>query len=392
MKLTKRLIILFLSLVLIGCQTTNAPNFKQYAINETLYNDSAFINYQSMLLETEQDVFNIDQEMRQVVEKQLIPERNIKHRAEKLLRHIFANENIALTYQGTANLTAIESYHSQTANCLSLTIMAYALAKEAKLEVKFQDVQLPEYWVRNGQYSLRTGHVNLVVTQQKSTRKKILYSHDILEIDFNPYTVKKSFPKKIVTKDAVLAMFYNNKGAQAMVEHNYDLAYAYLKKSTQTDPYFSSAWGNLGLLYKINNNVLLAEKTYRYAIDIDKNNLTTLANLAVLLKAKGTLSEVKKIESFLTKKRMLNPYYHALLADEELFNGNYKLALTHYKKAIRLNKEIDEFYFGLAKVYYQLGDSEKAIKAMNKAIKYNKRSELEEKYIAKLNFIRNENL
>lgn len=384
-----QLLLLLMGLcLLMGCQTTKSDSQHSYAMNTALYNDDAFQHYQQFPIETEQDVFDIDEVMQAMVEKELLPERNIKRRARKLLRHLFAKENIALAYQSTANLTAVDAYHNQKANCMSLTIMAYSLAKAAKLDVKFQDVLIPEYWVRNGEYNMLTGHVNLVVTQPRDVSKMVVFGNDIIEIDFDPYVIKKSFAKDIVSKSTVLAMFYNNKGAQALVKHKYDLAYAYFKQATLVAPGFSSAWGNLGILYKMTGNYTLAEDSYRYAVTINSGNLTALTNLSLLLKEQGQLTEVAKIESQLHKKRINNPYYHALLADEAFFNGNNQLALKYYKKALKLNDTVHEFYFGLAKVHYQLNDVKRAKNAMKKAISLNKVNSTEQKYIAKLNFLK----
>jgi hypothetical protein len=126
-----------------------------------------------------------------------------------LLDHIFPQDNIALSYKSNANVTAREAFHSATANCMSLIIMAYALAKQAGLAVDFQQVEIPEYRVKNGQCNLLTGHTNLLI---------------------------------------------KTKGGQALVDHQYIIAYQYLKAATQADKLFSSAWGNLAVLYKLTNN------------------------------------------------------------------------------------------------------------------------------------------
>jgi len=386
-------IVIFLSslILLLGCETTSHISPKNVQINQELYNDDAFNDFQTFRIETEKEVFAISSEMRDMVKEVLLPERNIKRRAKKLLTHIFDKETVNLAYQSTANLTAIDSYNSKIANCMSLTIMAYALAKEANLNVTFQDVKVPEYWVRNGQYNLLTGHVNLVISKPRAVRKISLFNEDSIEIDFDPYAVKKHFEKKVISKDIVLAMFYNNKGAQALVEQEYDLAYAYLKKATIVAPSFTSAWANLGILYKITENLTFAENAYRHAISIDKDNLNALSNLVLLLNSIGSSKEANQIDRLLNKKRQSNPYYHALLADEAYFAGDNLLAQKHYKKAIKLNNRIHEFYYGIAKVYFQLDEIELAQKSIKKAIKHNDLETTQDEYIAKLNFLKDVN-
>ncbi|GAA6204255.1 tetratricopeptide repeat protein [Thalassotalea sp. SU-HH00458] len=383
----KKLFIIFSWLFIVSCQSTIATSDNTPIYNE-LYLDDEFEVDSAQSIESEEEVFALDDEMKLMVTEKLLSVRAPNKRAKRLLRHIFAKENIDLAYQSAANLTASQAYHSQTANCMSLTIMAYALAKEAGLDVKFQDVKVPEYWVRNGQYNMLTGHVNLILTEAKVPNKTVVYGRELLQIDFDPDIYKKSFPKKVITKNTVLAMFYNNKGAHALVDQNYQLSYKYLKQATLVDPSFSSAWGNLGILYKLNDLTDFAEKTYRHAIELDNDNLTALTNLSLLLEDNNNLEQARKIEKMLHDKRIKNPYYHALLADEAFFRGDNQKALKHYKRAIRMDNKVHEFYFGIAKVYYALNRIERAENAMNKAIAYNRASAIESQYLAKLNFLK----
>ena len=389
----KRYIIvsLLLSLpLLFSCQNNNGYVANSYTAIDSLYLDQHFITPISFKLESEQEIFMLDDEMLAVVENNINTTQNTKKKAMKLLKHIFAQEKIALSYSTNANLTAREAYHSQTANCMSLTIMAYALAKEANLNVDFQQVDVPEYWVRSGRYNLLTGHVNLLIKPSAHPEKHIIYGNDNIQIDFDPFVVKQTFPKRVISKKTVLAMYYNNKGGQALVDKNYDVAYQYFKAATLADKTFSSAWGNLAVLYRLTDNLNMAEKAYRYAIDISPRNLTALTNLALLLRSQQKNVEADDIEYRLLAKRIKNPYYHAVLADEAYYKHDYQQALKHYKKAVKLNKSIHELYFGMAKVYYQMNRLSEAERALKKALSLNKIKSTEYQYIAKLNFLKAE--
>jgi len=384
----KYIIQICLLLLLSACQSTNIVSRANTNVNSALYLDDKFPGYQAINIESSKDVFAIDDEMKLMVKTKLTPERSLKKRAAKLLKHIFSQDNIDLDYQSGANLTAIDAYHTQQANCLSLTIMAYVLATESGLDISFQDIDVPEYWVRNGKYNLLTGHVNLVITKPPVHNKMVIWGNDILQIDFDPYVLKKSFPRKKIDKTTVLAMFYNNKGAQALIDLDYTKAYAYFKAATTIAPEFDVSWGNLGILYRLSGFTDLSVKTYQYAITLDGKNLTAMSNLAIVLNMQGKTEEVLKIQKRLHEKRIKNPYYHALLADEAFYNGDTETAIRHFKKAIRIDKSIHDFYFGLAKVYYRANLLKLAKKAMTRAIHLNKGRHVEEQYIAKLNFLK----
>jgi len=380
---------LLLSLpLLFSCQSSSDPlDYSQVKVN-SLYIDHQFTKPDLFEVESEQEIFMLDEEMIALVDTKLKSSYSPKKKAKILLDHIFSQDNIALSYTSNANVTAREAFHSQTANCMSLTIMAYALAHEAGLNVSFQQVDVPEYWVRNGQYNMLTGHVNLVIKEHPSVERDIIWGDTSTEIDFDPFVAKENFPKKVIDKNTVLAMFYNNKGANALIKQNYAVAYQYFRAAIKQDESFSPAWGNLGVLYKYTEHYPQAEKVYRHALMLNKSNLTALTNLALLLKDQNRDSEAQGIDNYLHQMRKLNPYYYSLLADEAFHQTAYKEAEKNYIKAIELDNKRHEFYFGLAKVYYKQNKIIAAKRSMKRAIRLNKTRSTNKQYIAKLNFLK----
>src|SRR5690606_21210427 len=116
------------------------------------------------------------------------------------------------------------------------TILAYSLAQHANLAVEFQDVLIPEYWTQVQGSSLLNGHVNLRVKEKEDEggvyRKRIFGKSEYV-IDFDLETNKSHFPVRVLQREDVVAMFYTNKSAQALLDHQYDLAYAYLRAALQ---------------------------------------------------------------------------------------------------------------------------------------------------------------
>ena len=182
-------------------------------------------------------------------------------------------------------------------------------------------------------------------------------------------------------------MFYNNKGAEALVKQQYSVAYQYLKAATMADSKMSRAWGNLGVLYRLTGHLVEAEQIYRFALKLDNNNLTVYTNLSLLLSMQGKEDEAQTIENKIFNLRSHNPYYFALLADEAFYKHNYRKAIKYYKRAIRLNNTIHEFYFGLAKVYYKNRQLPEAKRAIKKALQLNSLEPMQQEYLAKLNFL-----
>ncbi|AZQ84425.1 tetratricopeptide repeat protein [Colwellia sp. Arc7-635] len=386
--LTTLLLISILSVSLMACQSIKPlPTNHSENYQASLFLDEKFSHYENVSIESEAEIFALSVEMKAMAKKVAL-ERDTRQKATKLLKLFFSPEHINLAYSAGANVIAAEAFRNKAANCLSLTIMAYAIAKEANLNVAFQSVNIPEYWVRNGEVNMLTGHINLSVFTQKSPQKNVFMSRSNIEIDFDPFINKKSFPKSSIKKHTVLAMFYNNKGANAMINGDYIKGYAYLKAALKVDPKFSSAWGNLGILYRFKGYQHSAIKSYRYAIGLNRHNLTAMSNLSLLLFAQGDYQEAKRLDQIIMRNRSLNPYYYSLLAQEQFYQGDYKIAIKHYRKAIKLNANVPEFYFGLAKIYYRLDNLSKAKTYLKKAIKKNRSPQREAQYIAKLDALK----
>ena len=60
-------------------------------------------------------------------------------------------------------------------------------------------------------------------------------------------------------------------------------------------------------------------------------------------------------------------FHHFLLAIDFEKNGDYRRAVEHYQRAIRLYPDEHRFYFALAKAYVQLGDVRRASRALLRA-------------------------
>ncbi|MFT5311760.1 MAG: Flp pilus assembly protein TadD, partial [Paraglaciecola sp.] len=291
-----------------------------------------------------------------------------------------------LLYKGSANTTASQTFHNRAANCLSMSIMTYALATEAGYGVRFQDIDIPEYWTRRQGYSLLNGHVNLQVLPKPDINTLYLQTRGY-QVDFDPQASKAYFPKKFISKQLVLAMFYNNKGADALLNEDYNRAYAYFRQALILAPEFASPWVNLGFLYRLEGFYAQAEDAYQHALIVKPQSLTAWENLAFLYAFTQRQQEADAILAKVERKRMNNPYYHLNQGEQEFEHENYTEALRHYRKALSLDKSKHEIYFGLAKTYYYLGDVARSQHFLKQAKRKSFSQQQQDKYQGKLDFL-----
>ena len=350
-------ICVILTFGLLGCQSTehtiSPPN--------KILNDSQF---KQQNIETKAQVFALSDETKASLEQAVRPLLTTKATVKTLLHYIFKPEYESLNYLSGATFTAEETFTQKNANCLSLSIMAHSMAKHLGLETQFQQVFIPEYWASESGFSLLTGHVNLKIIEpvrNKYSQAETIFdaSGDLL-IDFNPMTLRKRFRSEVISDDLILAMFYNNKGAAAMIERQDDLAYSYFTAAIKVAPQYSSSFGNLGVLYRLRNQYDLAEEAYNHALLLSPDNNTAKGNLALLYDLTERSNKARKLRIALERARSKNPYYSIALGNEALAQADYTSATRWFKKSIRLDKRIHESYFGLAKAYFLQGELSKA--------------------------------
>ena len=369
------LVMLFLS----GCQTTQQTTVQ---VNPHFL-DLSFAGYENVPVESESEIFELNNDARRFV-SDLQHKRDRSGKIEELVAAIFNRSDFNMIYDNSANTTAKETFENRSANCLSLSIMTYALAKEAGLGVTFREIEIPEYWTRKEGFSLLNGHINLRITELDDHSSRIYVDNRTMVVDFDPFSPKKYFPSKAATKERVLAMFYNNKGADALVKSDFMTAYAYFRQAIVSDPQFQDAWANLGILYRMRGHYDWAENTYHEALKLNPDNLTILENLAVLNQHQGRYELADNIMETVEIRRQSNPYYHFILGEQELEANNYEAAKMHYKKAIKLDSSHHEFYFGLAKVHLFMGDREMALRYLRRAKSNTKIDDLKDHYQHKM--------
>jgi Flp pilus assembly protein TadD len=372
--------ILFLSFS--ACQSTNvnAPLF-----GHLLY-DQGFLGFSQVSVQSEQQVFYLGTGAKVFVASVLGKSDNKNAQMDALVAAIFDRSELNLLYQGDANTNANDTFNFQAANCLSLSIMTYALASEAGFNAYFQEIMVPEYWTRQAGFSLLNGHINIKISAPKQANVFVLDNRSY-QVDFDPQPLKYRLSKKVVSKQNVLSMFYNNKGADAFLQKDYVTAYAYFREALMVNPNFDSAWVNLGILYRLSGYFSHAEKVYQYALIVKPDSLTALENLAYLYTFTGRNKEAEKILAKVEAQRNNNPYYHVNLGEQKMEQKRWVQALSHFRRALALDKGKHEVYFGLARAYYKMGELQQSKRYLKQAKNNASNKHDEEEYQSKLEFL-----
>tara|TARA_R110002153_G_scaffold3042_8_gene14469 strand:- start:11797 stop:12966 length:1170 start_codon:yes stop_codon:yes gene_type:complete len=354
--------------------------------SEGVLYDQGYSGFSEISIESEEQVFYLDETAKEFVVSTIGARNNKFDQMEALVKAIFGRSELNLLYQGDANTIANDTFHSQAANCLSMSIMTYALAIEAGFDVDFQEIMIPEYWTRRGGFSLLNGHINLKMLVPHEPNV-FVFSTRSYQVDFDPQSSRRGLPKKVVSKDTIVAMFYNNKGADAVLRKDYVTAYAYFRSALLLQPNFHSAWINLGILYRLNQYFPQAESAYHHALALNSDSLTAAENLAYLYMFTGRNEEAAEILAKVEEQRNSNPFYHVNLGEQEMEQKHWDQALAHFRRALSLDRSTHEVYFGLARVYFEIGELQQSERYLKQAKNTAKNKHDEQRYQSKLEFL-----
>lgn len=308
---------------------------------------------------------------------------------EWLASYINANQDGGQSdfrYQDNLTQTASETYAQRAGNCMSLVVMTSALADIFNIGTEFQDIAIEPVWDKQGDFYLINGHVNLRLLPAQSVHTVYVSTHAIL-VDFMPERALRGVDKVQINRQTLTAMFYNNMAAESLVEGDLDRAYALVKAGLKSG-HFSPALNTLAVIYRHKGDEKRAEQVYRYALKFEPDDMTTLFNLAVILGNQGRLEEWAQIHKKLELARIRSPYYYYDMGEQAYEEHQYREALAWYQRAVDKADYRHEFFFGLSRTYWALGDEKRAKQNMEKALALSREAADQHRYQAKLQAMR----
>ncbi|MDZ7871394.1 MAG: tetratricopeptide repeat protein [Rheinheimera sp.] len=345
-----RIVPILLVAALTGCQQTPADQTLRSA--DDLLQNQAFMPVETPI-ETREQIFKLPEDLVLKARQEILAFGEPRERSLALLKFIFRDQTDPLQYVNNATLTALETYEQREANCLSLTILSYSLARSLGFRVQFQDVQIPEYWITRNGTSVLNGHVNLVVTppyMQTLAKTFISADHNFL-IDFERAGgSRERLPVRKIREADIVALFYNNKAADAMLTQQFDLAYRYLQEAAAVAPAVAATWNNLAVLYRQRSMPEAAELAYLQSLALEPEHPNTMANLAILYDLLGRHADAARLSDKVQQTRQRNPYYFVMQGNEALSQQRFSDAETAFHRSIRLEPKMPEALFGLARV------------------------------------------
>lgn len=313
----------------------------------------------SLLTETPQDpqveLLAVNDDMRAFLAEHVPEGGNKKQKVEKILGAIL-DDGLRLDYNLFYTLTAEEAFYTREGNCMSFTNLFVALAREAGISTRFQEVEVPPTWESRNESWLFNKHLNAVVDLPGGS----------MMVDFALGEFDTDYDRHLLDDEEVLARYHNNMGVHLMMDGELEPAFPHFRKAIELAPDTGYVWTNLGSLYRRMDNEAAAEGAYLEAIQIARDP-AAMSNLARLYRARGREDLATWYEGKVELFRLNNPYYLHQLAREAFDAGQYELAVSHSRSALRRDGDKHEMYSLLGMSYVKLGDYDAASEAFRSA-------------------------
>ena len=303
----------------------------------------------------------------------------------QLVDALYKRQQLALDYDSSTTRTASEAYASRTGNCLSLVIMTAAFAKALGLPVYYQQVFVDEAWSRSGNnLYVASGHVNLALESLPLMARSVRNIDPPLVVDFLPADELRGQRSRVIDESTVVAMFMNNRAAEAMADGRLDDAYWWVRAAMEQAPRFLVAYNTLGVIYLRHGLSTDATRVFSQVLQREPDNPKVMGNLVQALRLEGRGPEADTLAQRLAQLEPYPPFYWFNAGLQAMREHDYERARDMFNKELRREAYYHEFHFWLAQAELGLGNVRQARLQLQLAMQVSTTGHDHDLYAAKL--------
>lgn len=303
------------------------------------------------------DVLEVTPEMDAFLEKYILPYNNSQTRLHLLSTAVNSSGVLGFEYDPGMTYTAAEAFEKRSGNCIAFANMMVALARRAGLKAAYQEIIRNPTWTSVDDTVLLVKHVNVVIESSKYT-----YVMDASDLE-----ISQLAQRRIVSDNYAKALYLNNLGADALLNSDLPLAYAYQSLAIETDPRLTDSWVNMSVVLGRNEQMQDAVTVLHKALELDSDEYSAMNNLYEIYVEQGNLQAAEQLKARVDRYRKNNPYFLLQLSYEALESDRYAESTALLNRAIRKKDNDHLLHFALAKSLYLSGEKAAALDSMQRA-------------------------
>ncbi|MEM8962896.1 MAG: tetratricopeptide repeat protein [Acidobacteriota bacterium] len=279
------------------------------------------------------------------------------YRLEQVNDFIFRKLDLEYSLRPTRDASG--TWRSGEGNCLSFVNLFVAVARQNRLNPFYVEVTDYQRWRHSEGMVLSQGHI-VAGMYVKGTLKTF---------DFLPYEAKSYKDFKPIDDLTASAHYYNNLGAEALIEGDLDESKRHLDTAITLVPTFEKALNNLGVVLARTGDLEGAQRAYQDGLAVDSEYVPILSNLARLYQQQGELEKASAILDQIEDSQTTNPFFFIYRGELALTRGDTAGAIDYMRQALRLDSELPEVHVALAKAFLAVGELDRARHHVERAVR-----------------------
>jgi tetratricopeptide (TPR) repeat protein len=303
------------------------------------------------------DVLAVSPAMEAFLDRYVRPYPNQQTRLNLLALAVASTGVLGFDYDDTRTLSAEDAFSTRSGNCIGFANMMVALARASGLDASYQEILRRPEWTSRADTVLLVKHVNVVLT---GPRKRYV-------IDLSGEKIRADADRRIISDEEARALYFNNLGAEALLDNELPLAHAYLVKAIDSAPDMADPWINLGVVYGRNEQMEAAKLSFQTALQINSRAYAAMANLYEVYMEMEDFNAAQILAPKVERYRKNNPYYLMQLSIEALEESRFEESISLLERAIKMKDDDHLLYFKLAKSLYLSGRISAAETSMDQA-------------------------
>lgn len=330
------------------------------------------------------DVFALSATMQRYLDDEIATRSRAVGLQRGLIDALYTRGELKLRYDVELTRNAAQAFEARAGNCLSLVIMTAAFAKQLGLPVRYQSVAVDESWGRQGSLYFAIGHVNLSLGRPASIARGWSRGADWLTIDFLPPPDLRQQRTQVIDEPTLVAMYMNNKAAEALAAGQLDRAYWWARSAIEQDARLAIAYNTLGVVYQRHGQPARAEQAFVAALALQSEDPNVMRNLVQVLDAQGRSDEARALAARLERIQPWPPFAFFNRGVEAMRAGEFAQAKAYFEREIDRDADYHEFHFWLAQAHLALGEVDAARRQLAMALENSSTLEQQAAYSTKL--------
>lgn len=257
---------------------------------------------------------------------------------------------------GPGTRSAAEVWTTGTYDCLSLTLLFVAMAREAGIDARYLRVEGTRRYVEDGSLVVVAGHVTAGWGPPARPRTVDLGFGETVE---GAHVVA-------LGDDEVLGLYDVNVGAERLRDGSVEEALALFEDAVARSPDLVEAWVNLGVARRRSGDLDGAEAAYRRAIALDPERTSAWNDLAVLFHLRGDERGARELLALADRPGNRSAFTYLRLGDWTL-PTDPQAALRFYRRARVLEPWHPSVLRAMAAHAYAIGETARGDRWLRRA-------------------------